>query len=170
MKALGFDTVSSDGDAAEANPPADDAYMGPSQLACVRSRLLDWRALLLEEAQQTLEQLRDASHLEVWDTIDRASRQASRTLELRARDRCRKLLGKIDTELTRIEDGSNGRCEETREPIGLARLRVRPVATLCVEAQERREIRERHRRPLQPMEQREQLSAADRAGHRGSAA
>jgi DnaK suppressor protein len=117
--------------------------MGPRQLAYFKRQLLDWRASLLDEAQQTLEQLRDESHREVGDEIDRASREASQTLDLRTRDRYRKLLGKIDTALARIEAGSYGWCEETGEPIGLARLQARPVATLCVEVQERREIRER---------------------------
>jgi DnaK suppressor protein len=143
MQPMEIETHSPDGDRADTELCAEDTYMGPRQLAFFRRRLLDWRAALLDEAQQTLEQLRDASYREVGDEIDRASREASETLELRTRDRCRKLLGKIDTALARIEDGSYGWCEETGEPIGLARLLARPVATLCVEAQERREIRER---------------------------
>jgi len=123
--------------------PIDDDYMGPRQLAYFRQKLLDWRLALLAEADATLAELRDDSHHEVGDEADRASREAAQALELRTRDRCRKLLGKIDAALARIDGGSYGWCEETGEPIGLARLEARPVATLCVEAQERRELRER---------------------------
>jgi DnaK suppressor protein len=143
MPEIQHQTTSPDSDAVDGVPPADETYMGPRQLAYFKRQLLDWRAALLDEAQQTLEQLRDESHREVGDEIDRASREESQTLDLRTRDRYRKLLGKIDAALARIEDGSYGWCEETGEPIGLARLQARPVATLCVEAQERREIRER---------------------------
>jgi DnaK suppressor protein len=126
----------------ETGAPIDDDYMGPRQLAYFRQKLLDWRSALLAEADATLAGLRDDSHHEVGDEADRASREADQTLELRTRDRYRKLLGKIDAALARIDDGSYGWCEETGEPIGLARLEARPVATLCVEAQERRELRE----------------------------
>lgn len=125
-----------------AHPMADD-YMGPSQLAYFKQKLLDWRSALLTEADATLAELRDDSHHEVGDEADRASREASQSLELRTRDRCRKLLDKIDAALARIDDGSYGWCEETGEPIGLARLEARPIATLSVEAQERRELLER---------------------------
>ena len=124
-------------------PSADEPYMNPRQLAWFRQRLLDWRRQLLEEAQATLDELRDDCHHEVGDEIDRASREASQRLDLRTRDRQRKLLSRIDAALARIDDGRYGYCEETGEPIGLERLMVRPVATLCVEAQERRELRER---------------------------
>lgn len=127
----------------EDGPPMDDAYMGLRQLAYFRQKLLDWRQTLLTETQEALMQLKDGSQRDVGDEVDRASREASQTLELRTRERCRKLLAKIDAALARIEDGSYGWCEETGEPIGLARLDARPVATLCVEAQERRELRER---------------------------
>lgn len=132
--------------------PTDDDYMGPRQLAYFRQKLLDWRSRLLAEADATLAELRDDSHHEVGDEADRASREAAQTLDLRTRDRYRKLLGKIDGAIARIDDGSYGWCEETGEPIGLARLEARPVATLCVEAQERRELRERQ-------------TGADRRGH-----
>jgi DnaK suppressor protein len=130
-------------DAPQGGPPEDDLYMGPRQLAYFRRKLLDWRSALVAETRATLAELRDDSHHDVGDEVDRASREAAQTLELRSRDRCRKLLGKIDAALARIDDGSYGWCEETGEPIGLARLEARPVATLSVEAQERRELRER---------------------------
>ncbi len=127
----------------DGGPPADDDYMGPRQLAYFRQKLMDWRSALLAEADATLAELRDDSHHEVGDEVDRASREAAQALDLRTRDRYRKLHSKIDAALARIDDGSYGWCEETGEPIGLARLEARPVATLSVEAQERREMRER---------------------------
>ncbi|MEY6430988.1 RNA polymerase-binding protein DksA [Thioalkalicoccus limnaeus] len=120
--------------------------MSPVQLQYFRQTLLNWRAELLEQAQQTLDGLRDESHHEVGDEADRANREADQTLDLRTRDRYRKLLRKIDAALKRIEDGSYGYCEETGEPIGLRRLEARPIATLSVEAQERRELLERQSR------------------------
>jgi DnaK suppressor protein len=127
----------------DAGPPADDDYMGPGQLAYFRQTLLGWRSALLAETDASLAELRHDSHHEVGDEVDRASREAAQALELRTHERCRELLGKIDAALARIDDGSYGWCEETGEPIGLARLQARPVATLCVEAQARRELRER---------------------------
>ncbi|WP_462322112.1 RNA polymerase-binding protein DksA [Halochromatium sp.] len=124
-------------------PFTDEDYMSPRQRDYFRHKLLKWREALLDEAQETLEQLRDHSHRDVGDEIDRASREASQTLELRTRDRYRKLVIKIDEALARIDAGDYGYCEETGEPIGLARLEARPIATLSVEAQERRELRER---------------------------
>ncbi|MBK1644632.1 RNA polymerase-binding protein DksA [Thiocapsa imhoffii] len=124
-------------------PSPDEEYMNDQQLAYFRAKLLNWRDSLLEEAQGTLAGLRDSAHHEVGDDVDRATREADQALELRTRDRCRKLVHKIDQALKRIDDGSYGYCEETGEPIGLARLEARPVATLSVEAQERREIKER---------------------------
>lgn len=123
-------------------PPIDD-YMGPHQVAYFKQKLLDWRSTLLDEVDATLAELRHDSHHEVGDEADRAAREAAQTLELRTRDRYRKLLSKIDAALDRIDDGTYGWCEDTGEPIGLARLEARPVTTLCVEAQERRELRER---------------------------
>jgi DnaK suppressor protein len=123
--------------------PIDDEYMGPRQLAYFKQKLLDWRSELLDEIDATLAELRDDSHHEVGDEADRASREADQALELRTRDRYRKLLGKIEASLDRIDSGTYGWCEDTGEPIGLARLEARPVTTLCVEAQERREWRER---------------------------
>ena len=123
--------------------PADEDYMSPRQRDYFRHKLLKWREALLDEAQETLEQLRDDSHRDVGDEIDRASREASQALDLRTRDRYRKLVRKIDAALARIDNGSYGYCEETGEPIGLARLEARPIATLSVDAQARRELRER---------------------------
>ena len=125
------------------SPSPDEEYMSERQLAYFKAKLLAWRAELWDEAQGTLDGLRDSAHHEVGDDVDRATREADQALELRTRDRCRKLVHKIDQALARIEDGSYGYCEETGEPIGLARLEARPVATLSVEAQERREIKER---------------------------
>lgn len=123
--------------------PIDDDYMGSRQLAYFKQKLLDWQSTLQDEVDATLEGLRHDSHHEVGDEADRASREAAQTLELRTRDRYRKLLGKIDAALERIDNGTYGWCEDTGEPIGLARLEARPVTTLSVEAQERREMRER---------------------------
>ncbi len=124
-------------------PSPDEEYMSDDQLAYFKAKLIAWRESLVAEAEGTLEGLRDIVHQEVGDDVDRATREADQALELRTRDRCRKLVRKIDQALARIEDGSYGYCEETGEPIGLARLEARPVATLSVEAQERREIKER---------------------------
>lgn len=143
MQTIDHETTVPEDDATDAGPPTDEPYMGPRQLAWFKRRLLHWREALLEEAQQTLDQLRDGSHRDVGDEIDRATREANQALELRTRDRYRKLLGKIEAALARIDNGTYGWCEETGEPIGLDRLRARPVATLCVEAQTRRETRER---------------------------
>ena len=115
---------------------------GAKQLEYFRVKLLDWRQSLLEESQQTIDQMRDAAR-DVSDEAERASREAEITFELRTRDRYRKLLSKIDQALKRIEDESYGFCDETGEPIGLDRLEARPIATLTIEAQERREQLER---------------------------
>ncbi len=124
-------------------PSEDEAYMSPQQMEYFRCKLLAWRESLLEEAQQTIDNLRDESHQDVGDEADRASRETDHTLELRTRDRYRKLLGKIDSALKRIDDGSYGYCEDTGEEIGIARLEARPIASLTVEAQERREFDEK---------------------------
>lgn len=126
----------------DSEPPIDDEYMGPHQLAYFKQKLLDWRSTLLDEVDATLAELRHDSHHEVGDEADRASRETAQALELRTRNRYCKLLRKIDAALARIDDGTYGWCEDTGEPIGLARLEARPVTTLCVEAQERRELRE----------------------------
>lgn len=124
-------------------PSADEEYMSAKQLAYFRAKLLKWRDDLMAEAQATLNNLRDESYREVGDEADRASRESDHSLELRTRDRYRKLVRKIEQALERIDDGSYGYCEDTGEPIGLPRLEARPIATLTVDAQERREMKER---------------------------
>lgn len=123
--------------------PSDaEPYMSPSQLAYFRQKLLQWREMLLDESDETIRNLRSEQWREP-DPNDRASRESDASLELRTRDRYRKLIAKIDAALRRIDDGSYGYCEETGEPIGLARLEARPIATLSIEAQERHEREER---------------------------
>jgi len=119
--------------------------MNPLQLEYFRQKLLRWRAELLAESTETLHHLKEESLAEA-DLTDRASLEAERALELRTRDRERKLISKIDAALERIEDGSYGFCEETDEPIGIRRLEARPIATLSLEAQERHERMERTHR------------------------
>ncbi|KOR31494.1 molecular chaperone DnaK [Achromatium sp. WMS3] len=121
----------------------DEDYMGPKQLEYFRQKLIAWREELIIEVQKTLDELRDQTYQEIGDEADRANRESEHALELRNRDRYNKLLPKINAALARIEDGSYGYCEETGEPIGIARLEARPIATLSVEAQERRELRQR---------------------------
>lgn len=123
---------------ADYRPSSDEPYMNPRQLAYFRKKLLDWRRSLLEESQQTIRQLQEDAGTH-GDEVDRATLESQHSLELRTRDRYRKLLNKIDAALRRIEDGSYGYCEDTGEEIGLQRLEVRPIASLTVEAQEQRE-------------------------------
>ncbi len=123
-------------------PSDDEPYMNPRQLEYFRRKLLRWREEILRGSDVTLRRLQEESE-RLTDPADWASAEAERYYELRTRDRERKLLAKIDAALRRIEEGTYGFCEETGEPIGLARLEARPVATLSVEAQERRERRER---------------------------
>lgn len=110
-----------------------------------RLKLLDWREELLRESSETIQHLQSESLAEP-DIADRASLETDRSLELRTRDRERKLIAKIDMALQRIEDGTYGYCEETDEPISLRRLEARPIATLSIEAQERHERMERTQR------------------------
>jgi DnaK suppressor protein len=125
-------------------PSVSEPYMNPRQLAYFRRKLIEWRDALLRESQQTIEHLRsDGSSRYVGDEADRARDESEVALELRTRDRYRKLLPKIDAALRRIDDGTYGYCEETGEPIGLRRLEARPIATLSVEAQELREKAQR---------------------------
>ena len=126
-------------------PSEDEEFMGPTQLEYFRLKLLKWRAELLAESTETLQHLKDESLLKP-DLTDRASLETERAIELRTRDRERKLISKIDAALGRIEDGSYGYCEETDEPISLKRLEARPIATLSLEAQERHERMERTHR------------------------
>lgn len=123
-------------------PRDDEPFMNRRQLSYFRNKLLDWREVLVRESSQTLVNLQETTGAEP-DLADRASAESDRSLELRTRDRERKLIGKIDEALDRIEDGSYGYCEESGEPIGLRRLEARPIATLSIEAQERHERREK---------------------------
>jgi DnaK suppressor protein len=126
-------------------PSEDEEFMNSSQLVFFRQKLLDWKAELLRDAGETLQNLTQGN-LQQPDMADRASLETDHQLELRTRDRERKLINKIDEALGRIEDGSFGFCEETDEPIGLRRLIARPIATLSLEAQERHERVERTHR------------------------
>jgi len=119
-------------------PSPKEEYMGPKQLAYFRNKLRDWREQLVEESRQTMENLREEVR-DVGDDAERATRETENSLELRTRDRYRKLISKIDKALRRIEEGRYGYCEETDEEIGLERLEARPIATLSLDAQERRE-------------------------------
>ena len=126
--------------------PSDrEEFMNPLQLEYFRQKLLRWRSELLEESSETLIHLKEESLSEP-DITDRATLETERSLELRTRDRERKLIAKIDAALERIQDGTYGYCEETDEPISLRRLEARPIATLSLEAQERHERRERTHR------------------------
>ncbi len=119
-------------------PSDKEEYMSPLQLEYFHEKLLKWKSELAVESQMTVEHLRDENWNEP-DLNDRASVEMETSLELRTRDRYRKLMSKIDAAIHRIEDGSYGYCEETGEPIGIKRLEARPIATLCIEAQERHE-------------------------------
>ncbi len=123
-------------------PTSGEEYMSPEHLEYFRRKLVIWRQELIEESQQTIENLRDEVR-DVGDEAERATRETENSLELRTRDRYRKLIGKIDKALKRIEDGRYGYCEETDEEIGIERLEARPIATLCLDAQERWEHRQR---------------------------
>ena len=126
-------------------PSDNEDFMNPLQLEYFRQKLLRWRAELLAESSETLQHLKEESLAEP-DITDRASLETERALELRTRDRERKLIAKIDAALERIQDGTYGYCEETDEPISLRRLEARPIATLSLEAQERHERMERTHR------------------------
>ena len=123
-------------------PGPREEYMGPKQLAYFRAKLQKWREDLVEESKQTIDNLRDEVR-DVGDEAERATRETENSLELRTRDRYRKLIGKIDKGLKRIEEGRYGFCEETDEEIGIERLEARPIATLCLDAQERWEHRQK---------------------------
>jgi len=123
-------------------PGPREEYMGPKQLAYFRAKLQKWREDLVEESKQTIDNLRDEVR-DVGDEAERATRETENSLELRTRDRYRKLIGKIDKALKRIEEGRYGFCEETDEEIGIERLEARPIATLCLDAQERWEHRQK---------------------------
>ncbi len=123
-------------------PSEDEPFMNPRQLDYFKRKLLAWKASILAESKGTIETMQ-ADTRNIPDIADRASEEADRALELRTRDRQRKVVSKIDAALRRIEDGSYGYCEETGEPISLRRLDARPIATLSLEAQERHERKER---------------------------
>jgi len=123
-------------------PTEKEPFMSERQRDYFRAKLLTWKDDILKEARDTLQHLQD-ENVNHPDLADRASSETDRAIELRARDRQRKLIAKIDAALARIDDGSYGYCEETGEPISLKRLEARPIATLSIEAQERHERRER---------------------------
>jgi len=123
-------------------PSETEEFMNPLQHEYFRQKLLRWRHDLLREAGETLNSLSEGGISEP-DLTDRASVETERALELRTRDRARKLISKIDQALERIENGTYGYCEESGEPIGLRRLEARPIATMSIEAQERHERMER---------------------------
>ena len=123
-------------------PQPDEPFMGPRQQEYFRTKLLDWKEAILRESLGTLSQLQVDSLREA-DLNDRASSETDWSIELRTRDRQRKLIGKIEAALRRIDDGEYGYCEVTGEPISLARLEARPIATMTVEAQERHERNEK---------------------------
>lgn len=123
-------------------PAEDEPFMNARQLEYFRRKLLAWKGELLDESRLTLEGLQDTTR-NIPDVADRASEETDRALELRTRDRQRKLVAKIDAALRRIESGEYGYCSETGEPISLKRLDARPIATLSLASQERHERREK---------------------------
>jgi len=123
-------------------PSEDETFMNERQRVYFRRKLLQWKEEILRESRETLAALQ-AENENHADIADRASSETDRAIELRARDRQRKLISKIDSALARIDEGTYGFCEETGEPISLKRLAARPIATLSIEAQERHERRER---------------------------
>ena len=123
-------------------PSEDESFMNQQQLGYFRRKLLAWKDEILRESRETVVHLQSETENHP-DLADRATSETDRALELRTRDRQRKLISKIDEALRRIDEGSYGYCEETGEPIGIARLDARPIATLSLEAQERHERRER---------------------------
>ncbi len=123
-------------------PTDKEPFMNDRQKEYFRRKLLDWKEEILRESKTTLQQLQE-ENVNHPDLADRASSETDRAIELRARDRQRKLISKIDAAIQRIDDNTYGYCEETGEPISLKRLEARPIATLSVEAQERHEKREK---------------------------
>lgn len=123
-------------------PREDEPFMNERQREYFRIKLLNWKDDILKESRETLAHLQDDNNI-LPDLADRASTETDRSLELRTRDRQRKLISKIESALKRLDDGTYGYCEETGEPISLRRLDARPIATLSIEAQERHERRER---------------------------
>ncbi len=123
-------------------PTQKEEYMSAKQLEYFRHKLLSWRDELVEESRETISNLQEEVR-DVGDEAERATRETENSLELRTRDRYRKLIKKIDQALMRVDEGEYGYCEETGEEIGLARLEARPIATLCLDAQERWELRQK---------------------------
>ena len=123
-------------------PSDDEPFMNERQRDYFRRKLLHWKDEILREARETIAALQNENENHP-DIADRASSETDRAIELRARDRQRKLIAKIDAALARLDDGTYGYCEETGEPISIKRLDARPIATLSIEAQERHERRER---------------------------
>jgi DnaK suppressor protein len=126
----------------EYRPSANEEFMNPAQLAYFRQKLLDWKDGILREAAETMAELK-AGPIQEADLTDRASSETDWGIHLRTRDRQRKLIAKIDSAMRRIDTGEYGFCEVSGEPISLARLEARPIATMSVEAQERHERNER---------------------------
>jgi len=123
-------------------PSAKEEYMNSNQLEYFKQKLTVWRDELVEESRETISNLQTEVR-DVGDEAERATRETENSLELRTRDRYRKLINKINKTLIRLDDGDYGYCEETGEEIGLQRLEARPIATLCLDAQERWEIRQK---------------------------
>jgi len=123
-------------------PSEDEPFMNERQRDYFRDKLLRWKEEILREARETLAHLQSENENHP-DLADRASSETDRSIELRARDRQRKLIAKIDAALARLDDGTYGYCEETGEPISLRRLEARPIATLSIDAQERHERKEK---------------------------
>ena len=123
-------------------PSDKEKFMNERQVEYFKTKLIDWKNSILEESKGTIEGMQQDTR-NIPDSADRASEETDRALELRTRDRQRKLILKIDAAIRRIDDGSYGYCEETGEPISLKRLDARPIATLSLEAQERHERKER---------------------------
>ncbi len=123
-------------------PTESEPYMGKKQLKYFKEKLVAWKEEILQGNRETINGMQE-NVAPIPDLVDRASSEADRALELRTRDRERKLIAKIDLAIRRIEMGEYGYCEETGEPIGIKRLEARPIATLCLEAQERHERKER---------------------------
>lgn len=147
MERWGLDKLSMQNVAVDITDPAyrpsqDEPFMNDRQLRYFKQKLLDWKDDILRETRETVGHLQTETENHP-DIADRASSETDRALELRTRDRQRKLIAKIDEALRRIEDKAYGYCEESGEPISLARLEARPIATLGLEAQERHERRER---------------------------
>ncbi|MBF0679256.1 MULTISPECIES: RNA polymerase-binding protein DksA [unclassified Devosia] len=129
-------------DVLEYRPSEDEPFMNPRMREYFRNKLFAWKEEILRESRETLENLQEESQNHP-DMADRASSESDRSLELRTRDRQRKLIAKIDSAIKRIDEGTYGFCEETGDPIGVARLDARPIATLSLEAQELHERREK---------------------------